>query len=382
MNIGIVCYPTYGGSGVVATELGLALARRGHRIHFISTAIPFRLESLGFVPNVTCHEVEMFDYPLFEHQPYTLALTSRIHQVAEEFELDVIHAHYAIPNGSAAWLAAQVHADNHDGMRPAVIITTHGTDITLVGREPSFHPVVRHALRKSDAVTSVSHWLKLRMDEEFNVNRDVEIIYNFIDPKRFRPGPEPELRSRFAEPGEFLILHISNFRPVKRVEDVVRAFARVAAHVPARLLMIGDGPDREKAARLARQLGVSDRMQIPGKQERVEPFLRMADVFVLPSEHESFGLAALESLSSGVPVVASTGGGLPEVIHSGVTGFLRPVGDYVGMAEDLLTLATAADLRAVMGRAARADVTARFSEEALVTQYEELYRRTVTKMSD
>lgn len=374
MRIGIACYSTYGGSGVVATELGAALAARGHQVHFISAATPFRLASLEVGENVFFHEVDTVDYPVLSGPLYTIALASKIHQLAIEERLDVVHAHYAIPHGVGAWLGQQTL-----GGRIRVVTTLHGTDITLVGKAPSFKPVVRFLLERGDAITTVSHWLAEETRREFETERPIEVIYNFIDPTRFRRLDNPALRGRFAKPDEKILLHISNFRPVKRVADVVRVFAKVVERIPCKLLMVGDGPDHACAVSLARKLGVLDRTLFLGKAQRIEEMLGLADLFVFPSEYESFGLAALEAMCAEVPVVCSNGGGLPEVVKQGQTGFLRPVGDVDGMAEDALRLLLDPAFAKALGQRAREDVSRRFHIDNIVPRYEALYRELIAK---
>lgn len=373
MRIGIVCYPTYGGSGVVATELGAALGERGHQVHIISTAMPFRLSTLELNSNVYFHEVSAVDYPLFQSELQTLSLATKLRQVAIDEQLDVIHAHYAIPHAASAWFASQMLA--REGRRVPFVTTLHGTDITLVGRTPSFHNIVKFVLRESPAVTTVSSWLASQTHQHFEPGRPIEVIYNSICPDRFRPEGNTACRKRFSPNGEKIVLHISNFRPVKRVVDVVKVFSRIAREIPARLLFVGDGPDAEPAMREARELGVLDRTWFLGKQTNIEQFLRIADCFLFPSEYESFGLAALEAMSSEVPVVTSDGGGLPEVIEHGVTGFTLPVGDIAGMARAALSVLQNPAESQRIGKAAREAVIQRFHPRIIVPQYEALYQR-------
>ncbi|MDX2174936.1 MAG: N-acetyl-alpha-D-glucosaminyl L-malate synthase BshA [Candidatus Sumerlaeia bacterium] len=374
MKIGMVCYPTYGGSGVVATELGRLLAKRGHEIHFISTEIPFRLVHEAD-DNIIFHSVERFSYPLLGSELYTLSLASKIVQIANEQGLEVVHAHYAIPHAVSAWLAKQAAG----GVRPKVVTTLHGTDITLVGRAPSYYPVVRFALDQSDAVTAVSEWLAEETRREFYPGRAIDVIPNFVDSTRFRPSLTPCKRSRFAPNGEKILLHISNFRPVKRVEDVVRVFARVQARMPATLLLIGDGPDYDRTVQLSHELGVSQHVHWLGKQEQVQFYFSCADLFLLPSESESFGLAAIEAMSSEIPVIASRAGGIPEVVKQGETGFLSPVGDVEDMAANALRILGTNGLGHQMGEAARRDVVARYQPESIVPMYEAVYERVLAQ---
>lgn len=329
MRVGMVCYPTFGGSGVVATELGKALAAKGHEVHFITYDQPVRLGS--FRPNVYYHEVRISKYPLFDYPPYELVLASKMVEVARQQKLDLLHVHYAIPHASSAYTAKQILKDS--GVHLPVITTLHGTDITLLGKDPGFEPVISFAINHSDAVTAVSSSLRNDTYKLFGINRDIEVIPNFICPSHFAGLGSTHDRAEFAGDGEALVCHVSNFRPVKRVEDVVRAFARLTEQRPARLLMVGDGPDRPAAERTARDLGVDDRVTFLGKLKNPLEALAIADLFLLPSESESFGLAALEAMACGVPVVATEAGGLPEVIRHGVSGMLAPVGDVERMAD-------------------------------------------------
>ena len=374
MKIGITCYPTYGGSGAVATELGMALAERGHEIHFVSYDQPFRLG--GFQERVFFHEVEMEDYPLFEHPPYALALAVALHDAAKSHELDLVHMHYAIPHAASAYLARQMLRQQ----RPLKIVTTlHGTDITLVGLHPSFHEITRFSILASDGLTAVSSYLRDETVRDFSVPADrIEVIPNFIDVEQWRPGLEPCHRSTLAPGGERIVMHVSNFRPVKRVTDVIDTFARIAQEVPARLVMVGDGPDRPRAERLARELGVRDDVVFLGKHQSVEELVACADLFLLPSETESFGLAALEAMACGAPVVASRTGGLPEVIDDGETGFLLEVGDVASMAQVGVRLLTDDELHARIAAAGRRAAETRFSAESVVPRYEAYYQRVLT----
>lgn len=375
MKIGILCYPTYGGSGVVATELGRFLARRGHEVHFISSEMPFRLNHEAD-ERIIFHEVQSFSYPVLSSELYTLSLASKVVEIAQNFGLEVVHAHYAIPHAVSAWIARD--SLTGEGHRRLPFVTTlHGTDITLVGRAPSYQPVIRHSLRESDAITAVSDWLARETIEHFTPAKPVSVIPNFVDTEKFRPNLTPCKRSRFAPEGEKLLVHISNFRPVKRVGDVVEVFANVQSEMPAKLLLIGDGPEREFALQRARELRVHQHVHFLGKQEQIEVFFSCADLLLLPSEYESFGLAALEAMSSQVTVITSDGGGLPEVIRHGETGFLAPVGDVDRMTELAIDALDDDPLRARIGRAARADVLARFTPEAIVPKYEELYAQLI-----
>ena len=329
MRVGMVCYPTFGGSGVVATELGKALAANGHEVHFITYDQPVRLGS--FRPNVYYHEVRISKYPLFDYPPYELVLASKMVEVARQQKLDLLHVHYAIPHASSAYTAKQILKDS--GVHLPVITTLHGTDITLLGKDPGFEPVISFAINHSDAVTAVSSSLRNDTYKLFGINRDIEIIPNFICPSHFSELGSTHDRTEFAGDGEALVCHVSNFRPVKRVEDVVSAFARLSEQRPARLLMVGDGPDRPAAERKARDLEIDDRVTFLGKLKNPLEALAIGDLFLLPSESESFGLAALEAMACGVPVVATEAGGLPEVIRHGVSGMLAPVGDVERMGD-------------------------------------------------
>jgi L-malate glycosyltransferase len=370
VKIGISCYPTYGGSGAVATELGLELAGRGHEVHFISYSQPFRLE--GFKEGVFFHEVEMEHYPLFEHPPYSLALAAEIHEVSRDRELDVVHVHYAIPHATSAWIAGEMF----DGARgPRIITTLHGTDITLVGQHPSFQSITRFSILKSHGLTAVSSFLRDETVRNFDVDPErIRVIPNFVDTRRYRRDVEPCHRATLAPEGEKILMHISNFRPVKRVEDVVRIFARVREELPARLVMVGDGPERPRAQRRAEELGVLDDVVLLGKHVAVEELLACADLFLLPSESESFGLAALEAMACGTPVVASSVGGLPEVVEEGKGGRLLPVGDVDGMVGAALELLGDEEVWRQASADARAAVEGRFSSDRIVPMYEAFYQ--------
>lgn len=374
MKIGITCYPTYGGSGAVATELGIALAARGHEVHFITYQQPFRLPS--FLPRVWFHEVDVGRYPLFEYPPYDLALAVRMHEVVRDHQLDVLHCHYAIPHATSAWIAREMLREGGSDVR--VVTTLHGTDITIVGQERSFYTITRFSIEKSDAVSAVSEYLRDETYRAFGfVGSDVEVIPNFMDPDLY-----DRQRHVFPIPpdvinGRKVLMHISNFRPVKRVRDVVAVFAGVNAEVPSLLVMIGDGPDRVEAEAQARELGVAEHVMFLGKIDAIAPLLAGADLFLLTSDQESFGLSALEALASGVPVIGAKAGGLPEVVTGGETGFLRPVGDVDGMAQAGIALLKDPVRWAQMSAAAAADARHRFSENAVVAQYEALYERTI-----
>lgn len=371
MKIGINCYPTYGGSGAVATELGLKLAERGHEVHFVSYAQPFRLGH--FRERVYFHEVEMGQYPLFEHPPYTLALAVALHETAIKEGLDLVHVHYAIPHATSAWIAREM-LNGESGF--PVATTLHGTDITLVGQHPSFHSITRFSIQRSQGITSVSEFLKRETVDHFDVPEDrIEVIPNFIDVTKYTRDKDPCHRSAFVNEGEMLLMHISNFRPVKRVVDVVEIFARVLRTRPARLVMVGDGPDRPRAIERARELGVLDQTVFLGKHDSVDELLACADVFLLPSESESFGLAALEAMACGTPVVASDVGGIPEIVESGTSGYLHPMGDIDAMAESTLALLDDVEHWRAASAASRAIAVERFSADEVVPIYEEFYMR-------
>jgi N-acetyl-alpha-D-glucosaminyl L-malate synthase BshA len=370
VRIGISCYPTYGGSGAVATELGLKLAEHGHEVHFISYAQPFRLD--GFRERVFYHEVEMEQYPLFEHSPYALALAVTIHETAVKHDLDLVHAHYAIPHATSAWIAREMLLP---GRELPVVTTLHGTDITLVGIQPSYHSITAFSILRSQGLTAVSESLREETVKNFGVPRDrIHVIPNFIDTTRYRRDREPCHRPSLAPGGEKIVMHVSNFRPVKRVTDVVDVFAGMLGSVRARLIMVGDGPERPRAVERAEELGVADKVLFLGKHASVDELLSCCDLFLLPSESESFGLAALEAMASGAPVVASNAGGLPEVVVNGETGFLLDVGDVAGMAAaGVRILADKAEWRR-LSAAGRAVAVERFAAEKVVPVYEALYR--------
>lgn len=373
MRIGISCYPTHGGSGVVATELGLRLAERGHSVAFVSYSAPLRLNALP--PRVCFHEVAIEEYPLLKQFPYTLALASKLAEVARSHRLRVLHVHYAIPFAAAAILARQIAPD----LDLKVVTTLHGTDITLVGSNDSFRPVTAFCIERSDAVTAVSYALRAETDRVFGTTRPIEVIPNFVDPAHYRdarPAVWPA-GDRSAAAGERLpvIVHISNYRPVKRATDVVRVFARVAAELPARLVLVGDGPDLGHAIDLARELGVLDRVRLIGVVDDVAPYLRGADLLLLPSQNESFGLVAMEALAAGVPVIASRVGGLPEVVQHGVSGYLFPPGDVEGMARQAAAVLRDRPLAERLGRAGAERVASRFPPERIIPRFEDLYRR-------
>jgi N-acetyl-alpha-D-glucosaminyl L-malate synthase BshA len=332
IKIGIVCYPTFGGSGVVATELGKALAKEGHKVHFITYSQPTRLDFLN--ENLYYHEVDFHSYPLFEYPPYELALASKMVSVVRDEKLDLLHVHYAIPHASAAYMAKQILKT--EGIHIPVVTTLHGTDITLVGKDASYEPVVTFSINQSDGVTAVSSDLRKETFEHFKITNEIEVIPNFIDLEKFKKQKKDHFKKAICPNNESLIVHTSNFRKVKRVTDVVRIFANIHNEIPSKLLMIGDGPERGKAEKLCRDLGISDDVRFLGKLEAVEEVLSVADLFLMPSEKESFGLAALEAMACEVPVISSNTGGIPELNLQGVTGFLSPVGDVDDMTRKAL----------------------------------------------
>ncbi|MGH7569066.1 MAG: N-acetyl-alpha-D-glucosaminyl L-malate synthase BshA [Gemmatimonadales bacterium] len=369
MRIGITCYPTYGGSGAVATELGLELARRGHEVHFISYASPFRLR--GFAERVTFHEVTQAEYPLFEQSsPYALALAVKQHEVAARERLDLMHVHYAIPHAATAWLAKQMLEQERD---LKIVTTLHGTDITLVGQDPSYFTLTKFSIEQSDRVTAVSEYLRAETYRAFGcAGCDVVVIPNFISPAEYFPATDGRCRRALAPAGHKILVHVSNFRPVKRVVDIVRIFARVRQAIPATLVLVGDGPERDAAQQEADQLGLRADVRFLGKVDQVADVLRGGDLFLLPSETESFGLAALEAMACGVPVIASRVGGLPEVVLDGATGFLAPVGAVEQMSERAVALLRDPAEHERFRRAAAARAL-EFSTERVVPRYERLY---------
>jgi N-acetyl-alpha-D-glucosaminyl L-malate synthase BshA len=369
MNIGITCYPTYGGSGVVATELGKALAKRGHQIHFISYAIPMRLN--GFVNNIFYHEVEMSTYPLFEFPLYTPALAIKMVEVAKFEKLDIIHAHYAVPHATSAYLAKQILGN--DNLR--IVTTLHGTDITLVGLEPSFLPVMKFSIEKSDSVTAVSRFLKEKTLTNYNVNKEIEVIPNFVDTQLFTRMRETNVRKTIAPQGEKVLIHISNFRAVKRVTDVIRIFNLVQKKIPSKLLLIGDGPDRSSCENLCRELKLEERVMFLGKQAELVELLSASDLFLIPSQSESFGLSALEAMSCEVPVVSSSVGGLPELNVHGETGYIAEIGDVERMAKYAIELLTNETRHEMFAKAGRKRAVEHFDIEQIVVQYERHYER-------
>lgn len=370
MKIGIVCYPTFGGSGVLATELGKALAQKGHLVHFITYQQPVRLGS--FTPNIFYHEVQVPTYPLFDFPPYETALASTLVDVIKNNDLDLLHVHYAIPHASAAYMAKQIL--KKEGKDIPVITTLHGTDITLVGRDKTYAPVVTFSINESDAITAVSANLKAETLSHFHIEKEIEVILNFVDVSRFNRKPIDAFRKVIAPNGERILLHASNFRKIKRVQDVVKIFAEVNKQIPSKLLFVGDGPERSTAEDLSRELGVCDEVRFVGKQEQMEDILAIADLFLLTSEYESFGLAALEAMAAGVPVVSTNAGGLGEINIDGATGYLSNVGDVENMTrQSIQILKDDATLQGFKERAAQH--SQQFDIHYVVPQYEKLYER-------
>ena len=383
MKIGITCYPTYGGSGVVATELGIELAARGHEVHFITSSAPFRLT--GREANIFFHEVAVYQYPLFEHPPYDLALATRMAEVAELYSLDLLHVHYAIPHSVSALLARQMLAAR--GKHLPFITTLHGTDITLVGLDRSYLPITRFGITESDGVTAISSYLRDRTRDAFDIDVDsasgteIEVIRNFVNCDVYVRNPDlvAAMRPRFAAPNEKLIVHLSNFRPVKRVTDVVEVFARIAKAMPARLMLIGDGPDRSAAEYLAHRLGVFNQVLFLGKQDNVNELLPLADLMIMPSEMESFGLAALEAMACGVPAIATRVGGVSELIDDGITGHLFEVADIEGMSAAAIELLSNREALSAMAQAARKTAQDRFCASRIIPLYEDYYQRVMRR---
>jgi L-malate glycosyltransferase len=375
MNIGIVCYPTFGGSGVLATELGKALAEKGHVIHFITYQQPVRLAD-SFNPNIFYHEVKVPTYPLFDFPPYESALSSAMVDVAINQNLDVIHVHYAIPHASAAYMARAILKER--GKYVPFITTLHGTDITLVGRDKTYEPVVTFSINQSDAITAVSHNLREETLSHFDIKKDIHVITNFVDVKRFQHSNKEHFKQMLAPNGEAILTHVSNFRKVKRVDDVILTFDKVRKKMPAKLLMIGDGPERQNAEELCRSLDACNEIRFLGKQEKLEEILSITDVFLLPSEYESFGLAALEAMACRVPVVSSNTGGLSEINEHGKTGYLANVGDVDAMANYTLDILKDQEtLNAFKDRALEHAKT--FNIDSIIPLYENLYKEVINK---
>jgi N-acetyl-alpha-D-glucosaminyl L-malate synthase BshA len=374
VKVGITCYPTYGGSGIVATELGLELAARGHEVHFISYANPIRLDQ--DVPRIHYHEVEVSTYPLFQYPPYCLALASRMAEVAESYDLDVLHVHYAIPHSISAMLAQQMLAPTR---RLPFITTLHGTDITLVGVDPSYFPITKFSIEKSDGITSISDYLRAETVEVFGVRNEIRVIKNFVNCDMYHPDEAKAGAAAYAPAGEKLLIHLSNFRPVKRVLDCVRILAEVRQSVPAHLLMAGDGPDRSPAEHLARELKVDRHVTFLGKQSHVERLIPLAHVLLMPSQLESFGLVALEAMACGVVPVATRVGGVPELITDGEDGFLEAPGDIAAQAARVVRLLTDDDLHYRMRKAGRWNASERFCSDKIIPQYEKYYEDVVAR---
>lgn len=370
MKIGIVCYPTFGGSGVLATELGKALAQKGHNVHFITYQQPVRLN--GFIPNIFYHEVQVPKYPLFDYPPYETALASSLVDVIKNNDLDLLHVHYAIPHASAAYMAKKIL--ELEGKKIPVITTLHGTDITLVGRDKTYAPVVAFSINQSDAITAVSKDLRDETFSTFKIEKDIEVIYNFVDVSRFNRKPIDAFRKVIAPNGERIILHASNFRKIKRVQDVVKVFCEIHKSIPSKLLFVGDGPERQTAEELSRSLGIGDSMRFVGKQEQMEDILAIADLFLLTSEYESFGLAALEAMAAGVPVISTNAGGLKEININGETGYMADVGDIKTMSEKAIyILSEDSILESFKEKAAQH--AKKYDIQHIVPLYEKLYER-------
>jgi N-acetyl-alpha-D-glucosaminyl L-malate synthase BshA len=370
MNIGIVCYPTFGGSGVLATELGKALADKGHNIHFITYQQPVRLT--GFSANIFYHEVRVPTYPLFDYPPYETALASTMVDVIRNHNLELLHVHYAIPHAAAAYMAKKILQE--EGRDIPVITTLHGTDITLVGKDKTYAPVVAFSINQSDAITAVSDNLRQETFRTFRIEKDIQVIHNFVDVDRFTRKPIDAFRKVIAPNGERIILHASNFRKVKRVQDVIKVFQAVNKQKPSKLLLVGDGPERPGAEEMCREMGICDDVRFVGKQQDMEEIMAVADLFLLPSEYESFGLAALEAMAAGAPVVASNAGGLPEIIEQGVCGFMADVGDVKSMANYALDILLHDNRLAQFKEAARAKAK-QFDIHNIIPEYETLYKQ-------
>jgi len=380
MKIGITCYPTYGGSGVVATELGVELAERGHEIHFISYAQPIRLTELH--PNIHYHEVDVSRYPLFEYPPYDLALATRMAEVSELYAIDLLHVHYAIPHSVSALLARQMLAAKPRGQKLPFVTTLHGTDITLVGLDRSYLPITRFSIEQSDGVTAISQYLRERTLREFDVKNHIEVIYNFVNCDVYiRDSGAAQRRLEYAPNGERILVHLSNFRPVKRITDTIEVFDRVRKKIPSRLLLIGDGPDRSRAEWLAVQKGIHNDVLFLGKQDNVHEKLALADLILMPSELESFGLAALEAMACEVVPIATRVGGVPEVIEHGKSGYLAEIGDVETMARYAIELLSDESRLREMGKACREVAKSRFCASNIIPQYEEFYRRVLERSS-
>lgn len=373
INIGIVCYPTFGGSGVVATELGKALAKEGHRVHFITYSQPTRLDFLN--ENLFYHEVEFHSYPLFEYPPYELALASKMVSVVKNEKLDLLHVHYAIPHASAAYVAKQILKS--EGIYIPVVTTLHGTDITLVGKDPSYEPVVTFSINQSDGVTAVSEDLRRETYEHFKITVDIDVIPNFIDLDKFKKQKKDHFKKAICPNGESLVVHTSNFRKVKRIGDVIQIFANIHQAIPSKLLMIGDGPERAKAEAQSRELGIENDVRFLGKLEAIEEVLSVADLFLMPSEKESFGLAALEAMACEVPLISSNAGGLPELNVQGITGFMSEVGDVEDMSRKALFILDKKNLPTFKENALKR--AREFDIANILPLYERVYQRVIEK---
>ncbi|KAB2880052.1 N-acetyl-alpha-D-glucosaminyl L-malate synthase BshA [bacterium] len=381
MKIGVTCYPTYGGSGVVATELGIELAKRGHDIHFITSDIPFRLAS--FREHIYFHAVDVMTYPVFEYTPYALSLAARMAEVAEFEDLDLLHVHYAIPHAPSAYLAKQIIRKNNRIKELKIVTTLHGTDITLLAMDRSFLNLIKFSIDESDGTTAVSKYLRNRTYSEIKPNRKIEVIHNFIDTEKYKPHDESDgacngFLHHIAPKGEKIIMHTSNFRPLKRLNDVIKIFAKVKESVNSKLVLIGDGPERYNTEQLARELHVEHDVLFLGKQEAVSDLICKADVFLLPSESESFGLAALEAMASGVPVVTTNVGGLPEINVHGETGYLEKLGDVDAMADDIVKILSDKSLQQQLGNASRKRVIDNFGTDRVVQMYIDYYENVLS----
>ena len=374
MNIGIVCYPTFGGSGVVATELGIALSKKGHKVHFITYKRPARLTP--FQENVFYHEVSSYSYPLFEFKPYETALASKMVDVTLYENLDILHVHYAIPHAAVAFMAQQILISK--GKYIPIVTTLHGTDITLVGNNPAFSPVVEFSINNSNGVTAVSNHLRKQTFSSFDIKNEIKVIYNFIDFDRFNKIDKSHFKKAIAPDGEKIISHTSNFRKVKRVEDLILAFEKIFKKIPSKLLLIGDGPERDNLENLCRKIGLCDHILFLGKQNAVEELLAVSDLFLLPSENESFGLAALEAMACGVPVISSNAGGLPELNVTGVTGFTTEIGDIQEMADKSIHILEDENIHATFKEAAYKHAQT-FNIDNILPQYEEYYEEVIKK---
>lgn len=386
MKIGILCYPTYGGSGVVATELGIELAARGHQVHFISYNMPMRL-NMGFSDNISFHKVEMASYPLFDFPLYSIALASKIVEVAKFNGLDLVHAHYAIPHATSAYLAREIIKDEviskkKNSRNIKIITTLHGTDITLTGLEISFLPTMKFSVQKSDGVTAVSEFLRTKTQSQYEITKDIKVIPNFINLDIYKKIENNEtqcLKERLSKQGEKILVHTSNFRPLKRVDDAIRVFKKINDKVPSKLLLIGDGPERSKCEYLAKDLGIDNDVKFYGEQESFIELLSIADLFLMPSQSESFGLSALEAMACGVPVISSNAGGLPELNLHGETGYIAEIGDVDKMAEYALRLLEDPKRYDIFSENALDRATTMFSAEKIIPEYEKYYEEILSK---